>query len=301
MKLSVQTGGIIDRFGIEEGFRMIAEAGFDGVDANLDHCLSSGDIRSGKVHGFYDMSDDEIREAITPYKNAAERNGVGFIQAHAPFPNKTGDKETDDYVLEAVKKTIMMCGYIGCKNLVVHPGFLGETEKMTPEEEWDYNIAMYSALIPSLKKYDVICCLENMWSSYRGKCMRAICADPNEANRYINALNDIAGERRFGFCLDTGHANLVSYNLYDFIKILGNNLQVMHVHDNDGRGDQHLFPYAGIIDWDKFCLGLKEIDYSHDLSFETFRGMETFDKELGSDLLHLLHSTGEMFRRRIGK
>ena len=32
MKLAVQTSRILDVFGIDEGFRMIADAGFDGVE-----------------------------------------------------------------------------------------------------------------------------------------------------------------------------------------------------------------------------------------------------------------------------
>lgn len=299
MLISVQTGSILDPFGIDEGFAMIAGAGFDGVDINLDHWLPTPNIREHKVGGFFDQSDEDMRKGADPYKRAAEKHGVRFLQAHAPFPNYTGNTKTDAYVLRAVEKTILLCGYLGCGNLVVHPGFLPDGERITPEQEWDYNIAMYSALIPALKEFDVVCCLENMFSKHRGKVMEAICSDPHEAIRYIDRLNEIAGERRFGFCLDTGHAMLLGKDLYTLIHQLGERIQVLHIHDNDGLDDEHLFPYMGIIDWERFCRALGEIGYAHDLSFETFRAMDLFDDALAPEMLRLLHATGELFVRRI--
>lgn len=299
MLLSVQTGSILDPFGISDGFRMIAEAGFDGVDINLDHCLPGKQIRDNGRFGFYDQSDAEILEAVRPYKEAADQHGLRFVQAHAPFPNYVPDAATNAYVLEAVKKTIMMCGYLGCGNLVVHPGFLPADERMTPEQEWAYNIPMYKALIPALREQGVVCCLENMFSRHRGKTMEATCSDPCEAIRYVDVLNDLAGARFFGFCLDTGHANLLGKDLYTLICQLGDRIQVLHIHDNNGLEDEHLFPYMGIIDWERFCRGLKEIHYAHDLSFETFRGLDTFAPELAPRLLALLHETGILFSRKI--
>lgn len=299
MILSVQTGSILDPFGIDEGFRMIAEAGFGGVDINIDHCLPGSKIRAFDNSGFFDQTDEEILEACRPYKEAADKYGVKFCQAHAPFPNYVKDDATNAYVLHAVKKCIMMCGYFGCPNLVIHPGYLPYAEKLTKQQEWDYNIAMYTALIPELKQYGVTACLENTFSSHRGKVVEAICSDPREANRYIDALNEIAGEEVFGFCLDVGHANLLGRDLCEFICAMGDRIKVLHVHDNNGVSDEHLFPYMGVIDWDRFCKGLKEIGYKYDLSFETFNAMNVFDRALSKELLSLLHATGELFKQRI--
>lgn len=295
MLISVQTASILGIQGIDKGFRMIAEAGFDGVDFNLDHCLSGKAIRNNECSGFFDQTEEEMRAAIKPYKDAAQKYSVKFVQAHAPFPSWVNNETTNAYVLEAIKKTIMLCDYVDCRNLVVHPCIIVEDPKL----EYAENIRLYSALIPTLRKYKVTCCLENMFSSYRGKLTEAVCSDPYETVHYIDELNKLAGERLFGFCLDVGHATLLGKDLYRFISILGDRLQVLHVHDNNGLQDEHLFPYMGITNWDRFCRALGEYNYQGTLSFETFNALETFDNALAPQLLALLGATGKLLAERI--
>ena len=71
------------------------------------------------------------------------------------------------------------------------------------------------------------------------------------------------------------------------------------MHDNNGVEDEHLFPYMGIIDWDRFCRGMKEIGFHQTMSFETFNALKTFDPALTPELLRLLHATGRLFASRI--
>lgn len=305
MKLSVQTAPIINTFGIEKGFEMIHNAGFDGVDWNIDSAwLSYGDIVHGVRDGVFSKSDEEVLEACRPYKEAAQRFGVSFAQMHAPFPtrvsgNPAEDDATNEFVFQALRKTIMCCDYVGCRNLIIHPAHNRTDDSISLEDEWNYNIRMYSALIPDLKKHGVTCCLENMFWSYRGKIMQSVCAAPEEAVRYIDALNEIAGEKLFGFCLDIGHAFLVGQDVYAFVGALGDRLTALHVHDNNGQYDQHIFPYMGTSNWDRFCRALKDFGYRGVLSFETFRTIELFDLELAEQLLNLLSATGRMFVKRI--
>jgi sugar phosphate isomerase/epimerase len=41
-----------------------------------------------------------------------------------------------------------------------------------------------------------------------------------------------------------------------------------HLHDNDGKKDQHLPPFQGIIAWEKFLHGLLEAGYKGTYTFE---------------------------------
>ncbi len=55
------------------------------------------------------------------------------------------------------------------------------------------------------------------------------------------------------YVFDTGHAHLGAGIEHEF-EIMQNRIRSLHVHDNDGKADSHLFPTiaeAGTIDWTK--------------------------------------------------
>lgn len=299
MKLCVQTGSILDRYGIDEGFRMIRQAGFDGVDFNIDHSLPYEVIASGGSVPLYDGGVEALIEAMRPYKEAADRHGLLIHQMHAPFPSYVKNEAGNAYVLKAIKACIRAAAFFGCKYLIVHPFFLGYDDKLSPEAEWEVNINGYSQLIPDAKECGVTICLENMFTGHRGKIYAAICADMAEANRYIDALNGIAGEKIFAFCLDVGHALLVGKDIYSVIRELGPRLETLHIHDNNGISDQHFFPFMGILDWDRFTAGLRDAGYKGALSFETYNALNVIDPALASEALTFLCATGRLFAERI--
>lgn len=299
MKICVQTSPLIEKFGVDEAFRMLREAGFDAVDYNIDISLPYNVIVEGGHVPLYDADEEALIEYARPVKEAGEKYGIAINQMHAPFPCLVENEEGNAYVMEAIKRCIRVCGYLNCKYCIVHPFFLGYDKKLDPQTEWDINIERYSQLIPFAKKYGVTICLENMFTGYKGKIYAACCADMAEANRYIDYLNNLAGEKVFGFCLDVGHALLVGKEIYSTIQEIGRNLVALHVHDNDGRNDQHLFPYMGVMDWDRFVKGLKDAGYKGALSFETFNAIHVIDDELAQDALKFLGSVGRLFVKRI--
>ena len=70
-----------------------------------------------------------------------------------------------------------------------------------------------------------------------------------------------------GVCLDYGHANLMG-DLGDAIETVSGHLWTTHVHDNDGRHDDHRVPFAGRIDWDAAIMETQKIGYDGVLMFE---------------------------------
>ena len=81
---------------------------------------------------------------------------------------------------------------------------------------------------------------------------------------------------------------------------LGSRIQAFHIHDNNGIDDQHIAPYMGILDWNRFMEGLKAIDYHGALSFETFGAVSAFDPALAPQVLRLIAQTGRMFAEKAG-
>jgi sugar phosphate isomerase/epimerase len=70
-----------------------------------------------------------------------------------------------------------------------------------------------------------------------------------------------------GMCLDMGHAFLMG-DLVDAIETVSGELVTTHVHDNRGRGDDHLAPFDGTIDWPTALMSLEKVGYDGLIMFE---------------------------------
>ena len=51
-----------------------------------------------------------------------------------------------------------------------------------------------------------------------------------------------------GVCLDLGHAH-ITVGMAEAVATLGDRIGSVHVHDNHGLKDEHLWPGDGTIDW----------------------------------------------------
>lgn len=112
-----------------------------------------------------------------------------------------------------------------------------------------------------------------------------------------NALSSAKKIREFfelthlnlGVCFDVGHANLME-GVEAAFEILEDRIVSLHVHDNDGEKDKHLFPGyhdAGTVDWkrtmellrrgaDKYPLML-ELKEDPDMADPLSKAMAVFD------------------------
>ncbi len=306
MKISVQTGNVVDRHGFEKGYKMLKDAGFEAIDWNLDHAWDCGPIYNGGYQKGNCIFEKDLQEVIEHYKEELEiirKNGLEISQAHAPFPAYTPKcQDIVDYAIGVYIRLIEFCDYIGCPNLVIHGICYEMQDKGKTQADIDkMNDHMYESLIPVLQRTNVTVCLENIFS-WKETAVEGHCQNAKEASRYIERLNEKAGKEAFGFCLDTGHSNLLRKDFMAVIPELGAHLKALHIHDNDGNFDRHLAPFTGTIDWNRFIMGLREIGYSHDLSFETFAQVERvkdFGEELENSWLKLIAEIGKTFKKLI--
>ena len=70
-----------------------------------------------------------------------------------------------------------------------------------------------------------------------------------------------------GICLDVGHAHLMN-GAPEAAELLAGYVITTHLHDNRGRSDDHLVPFAGTIDWPATMSALWKIGYEGRLVFE---------------------------------
>ena len=82
-----------------------------------------------------------------------------------------------------------------------------------------------------------------------------------------------------GYVFDTGHANLGAGVEHEF-EIMKDRIRSLHVHDNDGKQDQHLFPMVaegGTVDWKRTMqlLRSRQDQYPLLLELKEVQGMQS--------------------------
>lgn len=288
----------------EESLRYIAECGIESIDYDICSFFDAT-FDLDTMTSFFDKSIEELCVHYDRTKKAMKDNHLVYSQWHGIFPMYYPDDEKrTEYILQITDKMIALCAYMECPAIVMH-AWTGK--HLTKEEEMDINLKLYRRMIPAAKKYGVKICLENLFSRYSRECVEGACSDAREAVQYIDTLNKEAGEEVFCFCLDTGHANLLGKNLYQYVKTLGARLQHLHINENEKRNDNHMIPYTQLdienkkpgINWDEFLRGLKEVGYQGDLCFETHKGFRMLPEEVRQDGVRLISSIGRYFRKRL--
>ena len=61
-----------------------------------------------------------------------------------------------------------------------------------------------------------------------------------------------------GVCLDLGHAH-ISPGIEEAFALLKDRIREVHLHDNHGQKDEHLWPGSGTMDWTKIMLLLGDL------------------------------------------
>lgn len=307
IKIGVQTKGIMPDVNIAKGMKLIKDAGFECIDFNLDSFLTNTALYAGERNTFFDCSEDELKQYFGQYKLEMDRLGLNASQMHAPYPIWVDLKwEQNEYVQNVViPKSLMIAKCLGVPWVVVHPA---KMESMHGKQaEIEENIRIYKEITPLLKKYGVGLCVENLYNGVGGRVIEGPCADPEEANYYVDVMNDYAGEELFGLCLDTGHLQLTKRKPEEFIEKVGSRLKILHLHENDEKGDLHQMPFTfgrnadDGINWEEVAGALKQIGFDGTLSFETHPCMRAFPSEILQDALRTIYDIGTYLRDLIAE
>jgi sugar phosphate isomerase/epimerase len=89
----------------------------------------------------------------------------------------------------------------------------------------------------------------------------------SSADALAHLIEDELEGLDIGVCLDYGHAHLMG-DVAEAVETLSGHLWTTHVHDNGGKRDEHLLPYAGTIDWDAAMMETQKVGYDGVLMFE---------------------------------
>ena len=241
MIISNLTQFLTKKHGIIRAVELLIEAGFTGIDITMTD------------PSIFPYTDD-YKEVAAKIKKMCDDAGVKLVQAHAPFNCKT-----EDILEKYIERDFEACALLGIPNIVVHPLTRG-TYNNFREASYKANMEYYNLLKPIAKKYGVKIAVENMWTVHpkTRRIVDAALADPRELRSFVEDLND---PEVFTICLDLGHVALCAREPEDAIRIIGDKLECLHVHDVDYIADLHTLPGIGRINWDNVCQALADINY----------------------------------------
>ena len=130
---------MVDVYGLERGLELMMDAGFPAIDLNL------GDNNEYLFR-------EDWRETADRIKALADRRGVVFNQAHAPFGG--GYAHYTEVLVPQMPRVFAFAGRVGIRQVVVHP--LQRGRYYGHEQElFDMNMEFYRSLAPYAREAGV--------------------------------------------------------------------------------------------------------------------------------------------------
>ncbi|MBV7339085.1 sugar phosphate isomerase/epimerase [Chloroflexi bacterium TSY] len=183
--------------------------------------------------------------------------------------------EQRQHLLARYRQAIDAFKLIGGGIMVTHDIALPDVGD--PEHEWKraalvnnlQSIARYAA------DHNVRIAVENLTSGYF--------SDPANLLTLVEEIDLI----NLGICIDTGHRNLHG-DPTEALRMAGDYLFTVHIHDNHGTKDEHLLPTRGTIDWPGVLNALAAIDYPGVFMYELSRPDDIGQVTVNFEQLHSL-------------
>ena len=256
MKIGIESAKYLRRYGVEAGAETMRRHGFEAMDYS-DLCNTETAL--------WALPEKEFEQTLTAQRRVIEAAGIEIYQAHGPWRFPMRDFTTADRAerFEKMAKAVRGCAVLGCPHMVIHNMMPYGAADISKQVVWDINADFMTRLADVGREYGVTVCMENMPFTHQHLATPAALFD------FIKALD----HPYLRMCLDTGHAAVFPNGTTpaDAARMWGTDyLRTLHVHDNNGKHDNHWTPgtEGGVIDWADFTKALLEIGYQGVLSLE---------------------------------
>ena len=289
MIISTDNSVLRSAIGDIEAMRLIAEAGFDGIDYSFYGISPDNDI--------LEFGDAEREKLAFEIKEYAGKAGLVFPQCHAELAYKYGNIEIGEHhpVYRRVVRSLEYASRIGCPQAVIHT--LRCPLDMDDETSDIINLEFMRSFIPYAEKYGVRIGVENLFKNDK-KNARFI--GRHHTPEWMNSFLEKLGSDIFRVCVDTGHAEICGTRADELIRgITPGKLTMLHVQDTDLSADRHWLPMLGSHDWEALTSALAETGYEGSMNLEVLHFYDRFPPELFGSALKLAADTARYLARRV--
>lgn len=244
----------------------LTEAHFAAVKRHGFDCV---EIFATKTH--VDYASDKDTQAIINWMRDA---GVKAHSIHAPITNALKNGEWGDVWSNAaadagrrqlaVAESSRAMGFaaaIGAKFVVTHLGVPDAMPAPGPDNDGGSLSRSLATLASEARARGLTLALEVIPNRL---------STPDALVGRLEAASDATDDDELvghGVCLDVGHAHLMA-GVIDAVETLGGHLVTTHIHDNARKGDDHLVPFRGTIDWSALVMAMEKVGYDGVWMFE---------------------------------
>jgi len=193
--------------------------------------------------------------------------GLGVTDLHASAGSEKGWASPHEYErlagVELVANRLTMAARLECGVVVLHipaePD--GEADRLA---YWDRIRRSLDALARDSAATGVRIAFENGGTPASWNPIVRVCSEypPDFA----------------GLCYDSGHGNLSGDGLDRLAEHAGR-LLAIHLHDNDGSGDQHILPFMGTTDWPRLVGLIAGSSYRKWVNLEVSQTRSGYEEE----------------------
>jgi len=299
MRLGVSSNIVTSKYGYEKGFRLIKESGFDSVDISF----SGYDKTNSHL---LTASEDEFLTFFQNIKKLCDDLDLEISQTHGRLTTCVPEQERSDMLKKHSILDLKATSILGAPVCVFHS---------VKEKEWEHICLEPAFLLQKNKEFfdgflDTYCKKYHVKFALETHGCTRLTTGPKldfigDGNNLKKSFDMLDSEYK-SICLDTGHSNEAHFyggpTVTETVKILGKNIEALHLHDNQGFYDSHLLPMAdcvGAVNWGEVFDALHEVGYQGVYNWElNLRYYGNYLSEalpfLGKFLRHFIQSGGQI-------
>jgi L-ribulose-5-phosphate 3-epimerase len=235
----------------EEMFKAVSEAGFDGIELNVDKDNSSG----------HSLTMDSGKEVFSEINQLADRYQlkVGSISTSLTAGKLASNSQADrESVKDLIRKQIECAKALGADTILTVPG--GMTDQINLVQAYENSSCTLQELKPEIEAAKINVGVENVWNGFF--------TSPFDMKNFIDELDC----QYIGAYFDVG--NVIAFSEAEYwIEVLGSRIQKIHVKDfkrYSGLNGGGLFVnlLEGNVNWKKVIPALKKVGYDSYLTAE---------------------------------
>lgn len=240
----------------------IRRHGFDAVEvfATPTHVDYRSRERAAEIAGWLKAEGLRAHSIHAPITSALRDGAWGDV-----WSNASVDATLRQAAIAETERAMDFAATIGARFVVIHLGIPDGMKVPAADNDAGVLARSLAAMATAARSFDLTLALEvipNHLSTPEALVERLDAAADDETD-------ELAGH---GICLDVGHAHMMAARgargAVDAVEVVGGHLVTTHIHDNNGRSDDHLVPFQGTIDWSALVMAFQKVGYDGTWMFE---------------------------------